>query len=75
VRRASALRRNAMACVELPTCGLALAESERYLPSLVMALEERLVANGLAEEEIVIRMTGPASLGRKPNSLTCQATE
>jgi sulfite reductase (NADPH) hemoprotein beta-component len=55
---ASALRRNAMACVALPTCGLALAESERYLPSLVTALEERLVANGLAEEEIVIRMTG-----------------
>jgi sulfite reductase (NADPH) hemoprotein beta-component len=55
---ASALRRNAMACVALPTCGLALAESERYLPSLVTALEERLVANGLAEDEIVIRMTG-----------------
>jgi sulfite reductase (NADPH) hemoprotein beta-component len=56
--RASALRRNAMACVALPTCGLALAESERYLPSLVTALEECLAANGLAEDEIVIRMTG-----------------
>jgi sulfite reductase (NADPH) hemoprotein beta-component len=56
--RASALRRNAMACVALPTCGLALAESERYLPSVVTALEERLAANGLAEDEIVIRMTG-----------------
>ena len=56
--RASALRRNAMACVALPTCGLALAESERYLPSLVTALEELLAAKGLAEEEIVIRMTG-----------------
>ena len=55
---ASALRRNAMACVALPTCGLALAESERYLPSLVTALEERLAANGLADDEIVIRMTG-----------------
>jgi len=55
---ASTLRRNAMACVALPTCGLALAESERYLPSLVTALEERLIANGLAEDEIVIRMTG-----------------
>ena len=42
----------------LPTCGLALAESERYLPSLVTALEERLAANGLADDEIVIRMTG-----------------
>jgi sulfite reductase (NADPH) hemoprotein beta-component len=55
---ASALRRNAMACVALPTCGLALAESERYLPGLVTALEERLAANGLADDEIVIRMTG-----------------
>jgi sulfite reductase (NADPH) hemoprotein beta-component len=55
---ASALRRNAMACVALPTCGLALAESERYLPDLVTALEERLATRGLAEDEIVIRMTG-----------------
>jgi sulfite reductase (NADPH) hemoprotein beta-component len=56
--RASAVRRNAMACVALPTCGLALAESERYLPSLVTTLEECLAANGLAKDEIVIRMTG-----------------
>jgi sulfite reductase (NADPH) hemoprotein beta-component len=55
---ATALRRNALACVALPTCGLALAESERYLPSLVTALEERLAAHGLAEHEITIRMTG-----------------
>lgn len=55
---ASALRRNAMACVALPTCGLALAESERYLPDLVTALEQRLAAHGLAEGDIVIRMTG-----------------
>src|SRR5215213_7606051 len=55
---ATALRRNAMACVALPTCGLALAESERYLPSLVTALEDRLALHGLAEDEITIRMTG-----------------
>lgn len=55
---ASALRRNAMACVALPTCGLAFAESERYLPDLITVLEERLAAHGLAEAEIVIRMTG-----------------
>jgi len=55
---ATALRRNAMACVALPTCGLALAESERYLPSLVTALEERLNLRGLEEDEITIRMTG-----------------
>ena len=55
---ASALRRNSMACVALPTCGLAFAESERYLPDLITALEERLTAHGLAEDEIVTRMTG-----------------
>jgi sulfite reductase beta subunit-like hemoprotein len=55
---ATALRRNAMACVALPTCGLALAESERYLPDLVIALEGRLAAHGLGEDEITIRMTG-----------------
>lgn len=54
----SALRRNSMACVALPTCGLALAESERYLPDLITALEERVAAHGLAEDDIVIRMTG-----------------
>jgi sulfite reductase (NADPH) hemoprotein beta-component len=55
---ASGLRRNAMACVALPTCGLALAESERYLPDLVTALEGALAESGLAEDEITIRMTG-----------------
>jgi sulfite reductase (NADPH) hemoprotein beta-component len=55
---ASGLRRNAMACVALPTCGLALAESERYLPDLVTVLSERLAAHHLSADEIVIRMTG-----------------
>jgi len=54
----SALRRNSMACVALPTCGLALAESERYLPDLITALEERVAAHGLGDDDIVIRMTG-----------------
>ena len=54
----SGLRRNSMACVALPTCGLALAESERYLPSLVTRLEEVLADVGLTDEDIVIRMTG-----------------
>jgi sulfite reductase (NADPH) hemoprotein beta-component len=54
----SGLRRNALACVALPTCGLALAESERYLPDLLTALEGHLAAHGLADEDIVIRMTG-----------------
>jgi sulfite reductase (NADPH) hemoprotein beta-component len=52
------LRRNAMACVSLPTCGLAMAESERYLPSLLDKLDESLRAAGLGSEPIVIRMTG-----------------
>jgi sulfite reductase (NADPH) hemoprotein beta-component len=52
------LRRNAVACVALPTCGLALAESERYLPDLVTRLEDELEKHGLREEEITIRMTG-----------------
>ena len=38
----SGLRRNSLACVALPTCGLALAESERYLPDLSRALEDEL---------------------------------
>ena len=54
----SGLRRNAIACVALPTCGLALAESERYMPNLLSALDERLAAHGLSADDIVIRMTG-----------------
>ena len=54
----SGLRRNSMACVALPTCGLALAESERYLPDLLGALDERLAAHKLSADDIVIRMTG-----------------
>ena len=57
-KSASALRRNAIACVALPTCGLALAESERYLPDLVTRLELELEKAGLADREITIRMTG-----------------
>ena len=47
-----------MACVALPTCGLALAESERFLPELVTALEDVLDRAGLRDDDIVIRMTG-----------------
>lgn len=54
----SGLRRNAMACVALPTCGLALAESERFLPDLITALEDSLDRAGLRDDDIVIRMTG-----------------
>lgn len=54
----SALRRNSMACVAFPTCGLAMAESERYLPTLLDKIEPMLEESGLQEEDIVIRMTG-----------------
>ena len=47
-----------MACVALPTCGLALAESERYLPDLITALEPNTTRCGLRDDEITIRMTG-----------------
>jgi sulfite reductase (NADPH) hemoprotein beta-component len=54
----SGLRRNALACVALPTCGLALAESERYLPELITRLEYELDRVGLTQDDITIRMTG-----------------
>ena len=61
----SGLRLNSMACVALPTCGLSLAEGERYLPDLIDAIEEILDEAGLREEEISIRMTGcPNSCAR-----------
>ena len=54
----SALRRNSMACVAFPTCGLAMAESERYLPSLIDKMDDVIDEAGLQDEEIVIRMSG-----------------
>ena len=53
----SALRRSSMACVALPTCGLAMAEAERYLPVLDK-IEDIVDENGLRNKEITIRMTG-----------------
>ncbi|HUG99889.1 MAG TPA: assimilatory sulfite reductase (NADPH) hemoprotein subunit [Gammaproteobacteria bacterium] len=54
----SALRREALSCVALPTCALAMAEAERYLPELVGRLETRLAALGLLDEPITLRVTG-----------------
>jgi len=54
----TALKRNSMACVSLPTCGLAMAEAERYLPELLDKIEVILDENGLREEDIIIRMSG-----------------
>ena len=52
------LRGNAMACVALPTCGLALAESERYLPELAADIDALLAEAGLAKAEILLRVSG-----------------
>ena len=58
LQQTSGLRLNALACVSLPTCGLALAEAERYLPTLVTNIEKLLAEYGLFHDDITIRMTG-----------------
>jgi len=61
----SALRLNSIACVSLPTCGLALAEAERYLPSVITDLEAIFEEEGLRHDAVTIRMTGcPNGCGR-----------
>jgi sulfite reductase (NADPH) hemoprotein beta-component len=66
---ASAVRKNSIACVALNTCPLALAEAQRYLPSLITKIEPLLEKYGLQDEEIIIRMTGcPNGCGRSSNS-------
>ena len=54
----SVLHAASMACPALPTCGLALAESERMLPGFIDRIEKLLAETGLAGEEIIIRSTG-----------------
>ncbi|MDO8538908.1 MAG: NADPH-dependent assimilatory sulfite reductase hemoprotein subunit [Opitutaceae bacterium] len=62
---ATGLKLNSMSCVALPTCGLALAESERYLPELVRLLETEVEAAGLRNDAISLRITGcPNGCGR-----------
>ncbi len=56
--RMSPLRLHSMACVGFPTCGLSMAESERYLPELVGRIESLLESHGLSAQPITIRMTG-----------------
>jgi len=59
------LRKNAIACVALPTCPLALAEAQRYLPDLISKIEPLLNKHELSNEDIVLRMTGcPNGCGR-----------
>lgn len=58
-------RLDSMACVSLPTCPLAMAEAERYLPDAVTQLEGILASHGLAEDSIIFRVTGcPNGCGR-----------
>ena len=54
----SGIRRNSIACVALPTCGLAMAEAERYLPDILARIEALLSAHGLLEEDITFRISG-----------------
>ena len=54
----SAVRRASNACVSLPTCGLALAESERAFPRVLGRIESLLEETGLAGEEVVVRIAG-----------------
>lgn len=54
----SGLRMSSSSCVGLPTCGLAMAESERYLPVLIDQIEDILEEFGLRHDSIVMRMTG-----------------
>ncbi|NCT76977.1 MAG: assimilatory sulfite reductase (NADPH) hemoprotein subunit [Chitinophagaceae bacterium] len=64
---AGVLRKNAIACVAFNTCPLALAEAQRYLPSLIDKIEPLLHKYELEKEEIILRMTGcPNGCGRSP---------
>ena len=64
---ASEIRKNSVACVALNTCPLALAEAQRYLPSLISKIEPLLEKHKILQEEIHVRMTGcPNGCGRSP---------
>lgn len=66
---AGALRKNAIACVAFNTCPLALAEGQRYLPTLISKLEPILEKHSMHNDNIVMRMTGcPNGCGRSPNA-------
>ncbi len=58
VQETSLLQRNAVSCVALPTCGLAMAESERYLPDLIARIEALMREAGVADQPVTIRMSG-----------------
>ncbi len=63
--QAGAVRRNSIACVAFNTCPLALAEAQRYLPTLISKIEPLLTKHSIDTEEISVRMTGcPNGCGR-----------
>jgi sulfite reductase (ferredoxin) len=62
----SVIRQNAMACPSMPTCGLAIAESERVISSVLAELETLFANHGLAKEPITVRMTGCANGCARP---------
>jgi len=65
--KATEIRKNSVACVALNTCPLALAEAQRYLPSLISKIEPLLEKHRILQEEIHVRMTGcPNGCGRSP---------
>lgn len=67
--KAGALRKNAIACVAFNTCPLALAEAQRYLPTLISKLEPVLQKHNMQNDDIILRMTGcPNGCGRSPNA-------
>ncbi|MBU9830342.1 assimilatory sulfite reductase (NADPH) hemoprotein subunit [Rahnella sp. FC061912-K] len=58
-------RKNSMACVSYPTCPLAMAEAERFLPEFVTKVEDIMHGHGVGDEHIVLRVTGcPNGCGR-----------
>lgn len=57
-RTATPLRLNALACVALPTCALAMAEAERYLPALLREVEALLARHDLSDAPILLRISG-----------------
>ena len=58
-------RKNSMACVSFPTCPLAMAEAERFLPGFVTEIETLLEKHNVSDEHIILRVTGcPNGCGR-----------
>lgn len=65
MEQVSAQRENSMACVSFPTCPLAMAEAERFLPAFVTRVEAIMHHHGVGDEHIVLRVTGcPNGCGR-----------